>query len=85
MYEGPGYYRHYKGHHYKVHGRGVLEADLAPVVSYEPIYEAGINQMKMMEASFWVRPYDNFNGEVNSRNYRGPRFELVPEDEVTAT
>jgi hypothetical protein len=91
MYQGPGFYQHYKGSFYKVIGVGVEEETLEPVVIYHPI-RGSENDEKLKKLTFssgvveyWTRPIDDFNDEVRLDGEIVSRFEMIPEEEVTAT
>lgn len=74
MYEGPAFYRHYKGNEYEVLGLGLEEATLAPVVVYKPLAVDQLIRMNRLYEDgvlFWTRPLDDFNAEVDGI----PRFE----------
>lgn len=81
MYEGPGTYRHYKGAMYSVHGLGVAEATLTPVVIYSPAdgrrlpqdVKARFPDEVASEIRCWTRTLTSFNDMVGDV----PRFEKV--------
>jgi len=90
MYQGPGFYLHYKGSFYQALGLAVVEADLSLVVVYHPI--PGSDNAKKLERfpaeympSFWSRPLDDFNAIVEEDETGNiHRFVWVEEDEVLA-
>jgi hypothetical protein len=83
-YQGPGIYRHYKGHDYLALGLGVEEATLIPVVIYRPHKQAmpdDAREKSGVNPTYWTRPLTDFNAMVplDTGTADGvPRFTFVP-------
>lgn len=73
-YDGPGFYRHYKGREYQVLGLVRLESTKEPMVLY---VEADRRQNPLMIEG-WVRPLVDFNAKIDGVAGTGidgtPRF-----------
>ncbi len=68
-----GKYKHYKGHIYEV--IGVAKHSEVPnleLVIYTRPNEDGKNQL-------WARPIKMFMEDVETENYKGPRFKFLEE------
>lgn len=66
----PGIYRHYKGKEYEVLGIARHSETLEKFVVYRARYG---------DFDLWVRPLGMFCEDVETREYRGPRFVNVKE------
>lgn len=67
----PGVYKHYKGWEYQAVGLACHEADLVWHVVYKPLYpHEGMPDV-------WIRPFDEFMGEVEVDGQMVPRFSKV--------
>jgi len=71
-YQGPGIYRHYKGHDYLVLGLGVEEATFIPVVIYRPHKQAmpdDVREKSGINPTYWTRPLTDFNAMVPASKF----------------
>lgn len=69
-----GIYKHYRtGNYYRVIGVGKHSETLEDLVFYEALYD---NPM----SKFWARPFEMFNGEVDTAEGKKPRFTFVSEE-----
>ncbi|MCC7160556.1 DUF1653 domain-containing protein [Candidatus Nomurabacteria bacterium] len=66
----PGIYKHFKGGMYRVIGVAKHSETLKDLVVYEALYDNP-------KSKFWVRPLENFLGEVELEGKKVPRFEYV--------
>lgn len=64
----PGFYRHYKGNEYRVHGLARHSETLEPLVVYQALYG---------DHGLWVRPAAMFAETVIVSGERVPRFARV--------
>ena len=71
----PGYYRHFKGHHYYLVDIAFHSETLEPMVVYRALYG---------ERKLWVRPLSMWSETVDRDGYHGPRFTPVPDSAVPA-
>ncbi len=67
-----GFYEHYKGMRYKVHGVVRHSETLEELVLYETLYENPRGRM-------WVRPREMFLQFIDLAGVRTPRFRLLNE------
>lgn len=68
-----GKYKHYKGHIYEVIGVAKHSEDPnLELVIYTRQNEDGKNQL-------WARPIKMFMEDVETENYKGPRFKFLEE------
>ncbi|MFA6554014.1 MAG: DUF1653 domain-containing protein [Candidatus Paceibacterota bacterium] len=66
-----GTYQHSKtGNLYKVHFVAKHSETLEDMVCYEALYEND-------KSKFWVRPIETFNGEVEIKGEKVPRFKFI--------
>ncbi|MCX6754817.1 MAG: DUF1653 domain-containing protein [Candidatus Nomurabacteria bacterium] len=66
-----GKYKHYKGHIYQVIGVARNSEDLnQKLVIYTRTDENGIDDL-------WARPLEMFQENIDTDNYKGPRFEYL--------
>ncbi len=70
-----GKYQHYKGNFYQIIALGKLEATQEEMVIYKPLYESDA----LGEASYWIRPKDQFLEEVTKDDQTMPRFRYISE------
>lgn len=68
----PGIYKHFKGGMYRVIGVAKHSETLEDLVIYEALYDNP-------KSKFWVRPLENFLGEVELEGKKISRFEYVGE------
>jgi hypothetical protein len=64
----PGIYRHYKGQEYQVYGLAMHSETRESLVVYRCLYG---------DYSWWTRPLDMFNEQVEVAGEWVPRFEYV--------
>lgn len=67
-----GRYQHYKGDYYHVLGTGIHTETGEKFVYYTPGYKPGI-----LEAKYWIRPYNMFFENVIYEGKEVPRFKKV--------
>lgn len=63
-------YLHYKNKKYKIIGVAVHSETLEELVVYEALYQNDLGQM-------WVRPKKMFLEEIDTPDYKGPRFRRI--------
>ncbi|MDD2354159.1 MAG: nucleotide exchange factor GrpE [Patescibacteria group bacterium] len=67
----PGIYKHYKGSKYKVIGEAQNSEDKQEQVVYQSLEDEKI----------WCRPKKMFSEEIETKEGKKPRFELIKEDD----
>ncbi|MBN1385823.1 DUF1653 domain-containing protein [Candidatus Woesearchaeota archaeon] len=68
-----GRYRHYKGKEYEVIGIGRDSETLEDVVVYRALYD----DARFGNNALWVRPKEEFFGDVEVNGKKKKRFEMV--------